>query len=69
MLSDTVDKNRMADAEMEAELQGQQAREERSGSNASQVVDCCLETMLEQMLALGAEQARSNFEVMCQMFL
>ena len=67
-MSDPVDKNRMADAEIEAELQGLEAGKERRGSNASQVVDCFLETMLEQMFALGADQARSEFEVMCQMF-
>ena len=36
-----VDKNRMADAEVEAELQGLQAGEERRGSNASQTGDSC----------------------------
>ena len=35
-LSDKVDKHRMVDAEMTAELQGLQAGEERRGSNASQ---------------------------------
>ena len=40
-LSDKVDKNRMAVAETEAELQGVQAGEERRGSNPSQAVDCC----------------------------
>ena len=35
-LSDKVDKYRMVDAEMAAELQGLQAGEERRGSNASQ---------------------------------
>ena len=67
LLSDKVDKNRTADAEMEAELQGLQAGERR-GSNASQALDCCLETMVEQIFALGADQTRSKFEVMCQMF-
>ena len=66
--SPVVDKNRTADAEMEAELQGLQAGEERKGSNASQVVDCCLETMLEQIFALGADQTMSKFEVVCQVF-
>ena len=67
LLSDKVDKNRTADAEMEAELQGLQAGERR-GSNASQALDCCLETMVGQIFALGADQTRSKFEVMCQMF-
>ena len=53
---------------MAAELQGLQAGEETRGSNAWQADYCCLETMLEQMFALGADQARSKFEVMCQMF-
>ena len=44
-LSDKVDKNTMADAETEAELQGLQAGEERRGSNASQAVECCLDTL------------------------
>ena len=52
-LSDKVDKNTMADAETETELQGLQAGEERRGSNASQAVECCLETMVEQIFALG----------------
>ena len=52
-LSDKVDKNTMADAETEAELQGLQAGEERRGSNASQAVECCLETMAEQIFAFG----------------
>ena len=52
-LSDKVDKNTMADAETEPELQGLQAGEERRGSNASQAVECCLETMVEQIFALG----------------
>ena len=43
-LSDKVDKYRMVDAEMTAELQGFKAGEERRGSNASQAVECCLET-------------------------
>ena len=66
LLSDRVDKNRMADAEMKAELQGLQAGEERRGSNASQAVDCCLETTLELIFAFEGDQARSKFEVMCK---
>ena len=38
-LSDKVEKNKMADAEMAGELQGLQAGEERRGSNASQTGD------------------------------
>ena len=54
LLSDKGDKNRMADAEMEAELQGLQAGEERRGSNASQTGDGCMEALWQQFIALGA---------------
>ena len=67
-LSDKVDKNKMADAGMAAELQGLQEGEERKGSNASQAVDCCMETMVDQFIAMGADQARSKFDAMCQVF-
>ena len=61
-------KNTMADAEMEAELQGLQAGEERRGSDASQADECCLETMVEQIFAVGTDQARSKFDAICQIF-
>ena len=52
-LSRQVDSNRMATAELEAELRGLQAEEERRGSNASQVVvDCCLDTVAEQLFTI-----------------
>ena len=51
LLWDKVDINRLADSAMETELQGLHAGEERRGSNASQAVDCCLETMVEQVFA------------------
>ena len=63
---ENVDKYRMVDAEMETELEELQAGEERRGSNASQAVDCCMETMVEQFFAVGADQARSKFSSMCQ---
>ena len=69
LLSDKVERNKMADAEMAAELQGLQAGEERRGSNASQAVDCWMETMVEQCFAVGADQAKSKFDVMCQIFV
>ena len=53
-LSNKVDKNKMADAEMAAELQSMQAGEERRGSNASQAGDGCLEALWQQLIALGA---------------
>ena len=49
-----VDKNTMEDAEMEAELEGLQAGEERRGSNTSQTGDGCLEALWQQFIALGA---------------
>ena len=61
-LSNKVDKNKMADAEMAAELQSLQAGEERRGSNASQTGDCCLEVMLQRVIALG----RNGVEVLFQ---
>ena len=45
---------------------GLQAGEERKGSIASQAEDCCMETMVEQYFAMGADQARCKFEAMCQ---
>ena len=60
-LSDKVDKNKMSDAEMAAELQRLQAGEERRGSNASQTGDCCWEALVEQRFVLGVDQARSKF--------
>ena len=51
-LSDEVAKHKMA-AEMAAELQGLQAGGERRCSNVSQTGDCCLEGMLQEVLALG----------------
>ena len=56
LLSDKFDKNRVADAEMEAELQGLQAGEERRGSNASQTCNCCLEEAWQHLVALGGNQ-------------
>ena len=53
-LSDKVDKNKMADAGMVAELQGLQAGEERRGSNASQAVDCSMETNGGTVLRYGS---------------
>ena len=44
-LSNKIDKNKMQDAEMAAELRNLQAGEERRGSNASQTGDGCLEAM------------------------
>ena len=53
---------------MAAQLQELQAGEERRGSNASQEVDCCMETRVESFFAVGADQARSEFDAMCQVF-
>ena len=54
-LSNKVDKNKMADAEMAAELQSLQA-EERRGSDASQTGACCKEALWQQFIALGANR-------------
>ena len=64
-----VDQNRMADAEMEAELQGLQAGEERRGSNSSQAVDSCLETMVELVFVFRPDQAKSTFDALCKIFV
>ena len=69
LLADKVDKNKMADAETEAELQGLQAGEERRGSNASQAVDYCLDMMVEQVFATGTAQAKSTFVALCEIFV
>ena len=69
LLSDSVDKNTMADAEMEAELQGLQAGEERRGSNASQAVECCAESMVEKIFTIGTDQAMSQFDALYQKIL
>ena len=53
-LSYKVDKNKMVDAELAAELQGLQTGEERRGSNASHTGDCCMEDLWQQFVALGA---------------
>ena len=55
-LSNKVDKNKMADAEMAAELQSLQAGEETRGSNASQTCDCCMEALWQQFIALGVNR-------------
>ena len=47
LLSDKVDKSRMADAKMAAELRSLQEGEESRGSNASQTGDGCLEALWE----------------------
>ena len=60
LLSGKVGKNRIAGKEMEAELHGLQAGEERRGSNASQAVDCCLETMDGSLL----ERTRRGLQVL-----
>ena len=61
-LSDRVDKNKMADAEMAAEQQSLQAGEERRGSNASQTGDGCLEALWQQLIVLGANGVEAFVE-------
>ena len=57
-LSDKVDKHEMSVAEMEAALRDLQA-----GSNASQVVHCCLDTVEEQLCAMGLDKAQYQFDL------
>ena len=52
--NDKIDKNKMLDAEMVAELQSLQAGEERRGSDASQTVNGCWKALWQQLIALGA---------------
>ena len=56
-LSDKVDKNKMAVAEMAAELQGLQAGGERRGSDASQTGNCCMEGIATSC-RLGSKPSR-----------
>ena len=58
-LSNKVNKNKMADAEMTAELQRLQAGEERRGSNASQTGDCCLEALWQQIIAFWTHRVEA----------
>ena len=58
-VSDKVDKNKMAGADMAAELKRLQAGEERRGSNASQTGDCCMEALWQQIIVLGTNQAEA----------
>ena len=61
-MSNKVDKNKMADAEVAAELQSLQAGEERRGSNASQTGVCCLKEMLQRVIALGTNGVEVLFQ-------
>ena len=62
LLSNNVDQNKMADPEIAAELQSLQAGEERRSSNASQTGDCCMEALLQHIIALGANQVEAMFQ-------
>ena len=61
-LSGKVEKNKMADAELAAELQGLQAGGERRGNDVSQADDCCLEAMLQKVFALGTNGVETLFQ-------
>ena len=63
LLSKNVESNRMATAELEEKLRGLQAGEERRGSDASQVVECCLDTVAEQFHTVGAEKPKHQFAI------
>ena len=54
--------NKMADAEMAADLQSLQAGEKRRGSNAPKTGDCCLEEMLQSVIALGTNGVEVLFQ-------
>ena len=60
-LSVKVNENKMADAEMAAELRRLQAGEERRGSDASQTGDCCMEALWQQIIALVKNQVEAMF--------
>ena len=62
LVSDEVDKNRMADAEVEAELQGLQGGEERRCCNASQKGVCCMEAVWQHFIALGGNRVEAMFQ-------
>ena len=62
-LSDKVDENKMVDAEMAAELQGFVGRRRKRGSNASQTGDCCMEQLVQQVIALGANCMEAIFQI------
>ena len=64
LLSDKVEKHRMADAEMEAEFQELQAGEARRGSNASQTGDSCLQALWQQIAAVCAAVGPNQVDVL-----
>ena len=68
-LSKKVDNNRMTAAELEELLRGLQAGEERRGSNASQVNQCFLDTVAEQLFTMGAAQAKHRLKGLYDKFL
>ena len=63
-LSDKVENNKMAQADMAAELQGLQAGEERRGSNASQTGDSCLEALWQQIAAVCAAVGPNHIDAL-----
>ena len=60
--SDKVDKNKVADAKMAAELQGLQAGGERRGGDVSHTGDSCLEEMLQKVITLGTNGVEVLFQ-------
>ena len=44
-------------------------RQEIDRNNASEVLDCCLDSMVEQIFAMGTDQASTEPVALCQIFL
>ena len=44
-------------------------RQEIDRNNASQVVDCCLDSMVERIFGMGTDQASTEPVALCQIFL
>ena len=63
-LSNKSSGNRMAAEDVEEELWGLQAGEERRGGYASQANECCLDAVAEQLFTMGAARARQRLQVL-----
>ena len=58
-------KDSVAEAELDEEIRGLQAGDERRGSSASQAHGCCLDAgLLQQFVTMGAEQAMLQLSVL-----
>ena len=61
-LSNKSSNNWMAAEDLEGELRGVKAGEERRGSCASQANDCCLDAVAEQLFTMRAAHARQQLQ-------